>query len=705
MSLRNRHLPLAVRVRLVLGLPVAAAALTAHAADATGDGEILATVRVWATAVDEDPEKIASPFSILEGNKLFERTQATLGDTLNSLPGVHSDTFGGGATRPVIRGQTAPRVKVLSDSASLLDASDISPDHAVTTEPLLVERIEVLRGPATLLYGSGAIGGVVNVLDKKIPSAQPEDGFAGSISMRGASISREKAAALEMTAQATENLVLHVEGTARDADDYRAANWEGSRVDGTGAESHSGSAGMSWVTDRGYIGLAYSYRDDDYGLPGHSHEYEGCHPHGSTLHCGSHGHDPGDADHDHDHEHAAAPTVSLLSKRLDLRGEIKDPFAGVERIRLRASHTDYRHHELEADEISTTFRNDGHDARVEVQHAPLLGWRGVVGAQYANTESSAIGAEAFIPTTRSDTVGLFAVEHFQLSDTWHLEAGARQEWQKHRPVNDLRNRPEFSDSATSLSAAVIWEVVPEYFLTLSTARSERLPHAQELYARGIHLATNTYECGLVPHPLTCGGLAENNASIEIETSNNVELSLRKTAGDLTFSVGGFYNKVDDYIYARTLDQFEDFRLIKYTQHDAEFAGLEAEATYRLTDQLSATVFGDYVRARLTNGGDLPRVPARRYGTRFNAAVGRFGGELEYYRVNEQDDIAAYETATPGYDMVNLTVRYSPQVDVGYSLFVRGSNLLDEEVWNHASFLARVVPLPGRGVSAGFSWSF
>ena len=696
--------PLDRAIRWVLAGSLATTVLGAHAQDARTE-RVLETVRVSASALDEDAQNLAAPFSILDGKALFERSQPTLGDTLNTLPGVNSDTFGGGASRPVIRGQTAPRVAVLSDSAVLLDASDISPDHAVTAEPLLIQRIEVLRGPATLLYGSGAIGGVVNVLDKKIPTALPKDGVEGSFGARGSSVAKEKAGAFEITAQATEHLVLHAEAMMRDADDYRARGWDESRVDGTFAESENASVGVSWVGDRGYLGLAYSYRDDRYGVPGHSHEYESCHPHGSALHCGAHGgEEDGEHDHDHEHEHAALPEISLLSKRLDLRGEIADPVAGIERIRLRASHTDYRHHEMEEDEIATTFLNDGYEGRIEIQHAPLGALRGVVGLQYTDTQFAAIGEEAFMPEVQSRSIGVFAVEHLELTEAWHFEMGARQEWQKHEPINDARGRPEFDDSATSVSAAAIWKFVPDYSLTLSIARSERLPHAQELYARGIHLATNTYECGLVPHPLTCGGV-ENNASLQTETSKNVEVTLRKLVGDLTFSVGAFRNEIDDYIYARTLDQFEDFRLIKYTQADAKFTGVEAEATYRVNDGFSATVFGDYVRAELADGGgNLPRIPAARYGTRLNAQAGALAGELELYRVQEQDDIADFEAPTPGYDMLNLTLSFSP-AESGYTVFLRGTNLLDEVVWNHASYLAGVVPLPGRGVTAGVRLSF
>lgn len=695
------HLPrLTLTIRAIFGVPGLGAALVAHAAAPAAEEE-LPPLYVSATAFQEDAERIAASFSVLEGAALQERTQPTLGDTLNGIPGVHSDTFGGGATRPVIRGQGAPRVKVLSDSASLLDASDISPDHAVTAEPLLLDRIEVLRGPATLLYGSGAIGGVVNVLDHKIPEALPAAPLSGSLAARGSTVSSEEAIAAELTARAGSHFAVHAEGAFRDADDYRAPGLDEPHADGTRARSANGSVGFSWVGEDGFLGLAYSHRSDDYGLPGHSHEYEACHPHDSTLHCEAH-----DEEHEHEegesgHEHEV-PMIDLRSRRMDLRGEIRGPVAGIERIRLRMSHTDYRHHELEEEEIATTFLNKGVEGRIEVQHAPLGSWHGVAGLQYADTKFSALGEEAFIPVTRSRSTGLFVVEHLELDEAWHFELGARHEWQRHRPQNDERSRPAFSGSATSLSGAAIWEFVPDYHLTLSVARSERMPQAQELYARGIHMATNTYECGLVPHPLTCGGLG-NNADLRQERSNNAELSLRRTRGSLTFSLGYYYNQVDNYVYARTLDQFEAFRLIKYTQHDARFRGFEAEATWRANSNFAATVFGDYVRATLDAGGNLPRTPPGRIGVRLNADVASYGGELEFSRVAKQKDFASYEAATPGYDMLNLTVSYA--LPNRLSLYARGSNLLNEQAWNHASFLAGVVPLRGRSLDVGARLSF
>lgn len=688
--------PLAGGVRQVCAAALLCIAMDVHAQNEEAI-RVLETVRVLASAVNEDANDLAVSYSILEGRSLFERSQPTLGDTMSSLPGVSSDTFGGGASRPVIRGQGAPRVAVLADSALLFDASNVSPDHAITAEPLLIERIEVLRGPATLLYGSGAIGGVVNVLDKKIPHRLPTDRMEGSLGARASSGSGEKAGAFEVTVQASDHWALHAEAMARDANDYRAPGLDGSRAIGTFAASDDASVGASRITDRGFIGVAYSYRADRYGIAGHSHQYDSCHAHDDALHCDSH------AQEEHEHRHEPVPEISLLSRRIDLRGQFDAPLAGVERIRVRASHTDYRHHELEEGEIATKFLTEGYEGRVEAQHATLGGLRGVVGVQLARTRSNVIGAEAFLPKVRSRTLGVFVVEHIELDDRWHFELGARQEWQKHEPLGDLHGGPALEDSATSLSAAAVWGFAPGYSLTLALTRSERLPHAQELYARGTHTATNTYECGLMPHQITCGG-PENDARIETETARNVELALKKLTGALTFSVGAFRNDVEDYIYARTLDRFEDFRLIKYSQRNAEFKGFEAEATYRMSDGVSVTFFGDYVRAKLAGGGYLPRIPAARYGARLQARRGAFGGEIEFYRVNEQDNVAELESATPGYEMLNLTLTFGPHGS-RYSAYLRGSNLLDEVAWNHASYLANVVPLPGLSVTAGFKLHF
>ena len=396
--------------------------------------------------------------------------------------------------------------------------------------------------------------------------------------------------------------------------------------------------------------------------------------------------------------------INLTSKRYDLRGEYRDPFAGISRVRFRANYTDYSHDEIDGEEVTTTFANKGYDSRVELEHVPLGAFTGVFGIQHSDTEFSATGVEAFLPTVDTRSTGVFLVEHVEVNDQWHFELGARHEWLKHQPRSDVRNRPAFDDTASSFSGAAIWAFTPDTSLTFSLSRSQRLPHAQELYARGIHMATNTYECGLLPSALTCGGAA-NDAGYDKETSKNAELTLRKSEGPLTYSLGVFANNVDNYIYARTLDQYEAFRLIKYTQADVEFRGVEAELGYQFTDAVSATLFGDRTQARFADGGgNVPRIPAARFGGRVNWALGAFDTELELYRVNRQRDIADYEVESPSYDMVNLTVAYTVP-NTNAQVFLRGTNLADEQVWNHASFLASTVPQPGRNVSLGFSYRF
>ena len=678
---------------LACALMLAAPAAQAQTGgDPAAGARTLAPITVSANPLGLDLNSTTLPASVLEGDALIEQRTGTLGETLKNLPGVNSDTFGAGVSRPVIRGQTAPRVKVLSDGSEVMDASGISPDHAVTVEPLLAERIEVLRGPATLLYGGGAIGGVVNVVDKKVPTAVPEKGVEAEAELRGATGTKERSGAVGITAGQGQ-FAVRVEGMKRRSSDYDVPDWPGGKLEGSYSESTQGSVGMSWITPRGYVGLAFTHLESEYGLPGHNHEYEGCHPHGTHLHCGGHDHDHGDEeeghDHDHDHEHGGVPYVKLRSNRLDLRAEYQDPFAGFEKIRLRGGLTDYQHDEIEGGEVGTRFKNKGYDLRLELQHKPIAGWRGVVGLQNAYSDFSAEGEEAFLPRSKTRSNGLFVLEEYQLND-WRFELGARQDWQRISPSGGA---PRTSLSGTSFSAAAIWDFAPQYSVALSLSRSQRLPSAQELYADGVHLATNTYELG--------------NPDLGRETSHNIDLTLRKHSGDTTFSASVFHNRVKNYIYANTLDRYEDFRLIEYTQRDAEFTGVEGELRHQFTPVFSAAVFGDYVRGKLTGGdGNLPRIPAARAGVRGNVKWGQWSGGVEYARVFSQKDIAAYEDSTPGYNMVNAVVAYRGQYGAtGYEVYLRGTNLLNKLAYNHASFISSVAPLPGRSVLLGVRMTY
>ncbi len=341
---------------------------------------------------------------------------------------------------------------------------------------------------------------------------------------------------------------------------------------------------------------------------------------------------------------------------------------------------------------------------MELEHQPLGDFRGVIGLQHSDVRSGASGVEGFLPRIDTRAIGLFIVENYDPGEQWHFEVGARHDWLHHQPRDDERDLPGYRGTAASLSAAATWRFRPGWAVGLSVAQSGRLPHEQELYARGIHLATNTYECGLLPHALTCGG-AGNDAALKKERSRNVGLSLRKTAGAVTFNVGAYYNRISNYIFADTLDQFEEFRLIKYSQRDASFRGLEGELTWQVNRAWSVTGFGDIVRARFSgSGGNVPRIPSARYGARVHYAEGQFSASVELYRVTRQNRVASFETTTPGYTMLDAGLSYWLPGD-RTNLFVRGGNLLNQQVWNHASYLAQVTPLPGRNVVVGVTHRF
>lgn len=632
-------------------------------------------------------DSLSEPVFQLNNDEWRRGRESTLGRALESLPGVQADTFGGGASRPVIRGQSGPRVPILSSGSALMDASDVSPDHAVTIEPFLVEGIEVLRGPDALRFGAAAATGVVNVMDQKIPEEVPPEGFLGDIELRGGAQYHEDAAAARVSAGAG-NWAVRLEGLRRTADDYRVPDWEHKRLDGSWTRSTSGSAAISWVGDDGYLGVAYSSTRSKYGLPGHDHAHHDCHPHGLHLHCGSHDHAEGHGHHepstDVHPEHPEPPWVNLRSHRYDLRGAWYDPLPGVATVRVAGAMTDYRHHEIDDGSIASTFRNRGYDARLEVEHTPLGGWEGVLGVESARSRFGSSGVESFLPEAITTRTSLFAVEKYKLSD-WQFAFGARQDWSSVRPTQDSSSSHY---AATSLSASAHWTVAPSYVLGLTLARTQRAPNSQELHAQGVHLATNTYELG--------------DPNLQKETTKQVELSFRKIEGDTRFDLSVYTSRVNNYIYAQALDQHDGFSLVRYAQAEAEFHGVEGRVDHAFNRHFSAGAFGDMVRGRLSSGGgDLPRMPAARLGLRAQATVRNWSGDIELYRVLRQTHVAPHEQETGGYTALNAMISYDGRVGGHpYTVYIQGSNLLNSKMLNHASFLAHQAPLPGRQVMLG-----
>ena len=680
------------------GTGLAHAQANAQAAPQTAGS--LPPVTVSASGLQLGANDMTTPTAVLEGDELVRRREATLGETLGSEPGITSSHFGAGASRPIIRGMDGPRVKVLSDGAELHDASTISPDHAVASEPLLATQIEVLRGPSALVYGGGAVGGVVNVLDGKVPTAIPQKGIEGSAELRANTGAGEGAGAFSLTGGAG-NLAVHAEGVARDAGDYRvgkgwAPDGEPTRkVPGSFNRTDTGSVGLSWVGDRGYLGAAYTRQTAKYGLPGHNHSFEGCHTHGNHLHCGAHDEEDG---HDHGaEEHGDVPVVDLRSERFDIRGELRNPFTGFSALRLRAGVTDYVHDEVEDGTIATTFKNKAYDTRIELQHEPIAGFKGVVGLQTSQRKFSAIGEEAYVQPTVTRKTGLFVLEEYRLNDwygDWRFEAALRHDRQTAEALaSGSAGGTERSHNGTSASLGAVWKFTPGYQVGTSVTRASRAPSAEELYARGLHMATSTYERG--------------NANLRSETSQNIDVSLKKTRGDTTFGVSVFRNRISNYIYGRTLDEVDGLQLLQYSQADATFTGIEGQVRQRVTRNMGVTLFGDTVRAKLDGGGLLPRIPATRAGVRLDANWNAWEGQVEWVQVARQNRVAAFETATPGYGMLNLGVSYRGQLSSGtpWQVYLKANNLTDRLAYAHTSFIKNAAPLMGRNITVGVKVAF
>jgi len=669
------------------------------------------TIQVQAHPLVQTAADFAVADHFVDQKALSERAP-TIGDALADELGVYSNQYGSGSSRPVIRGQDGPRVKVLQHASETADVSTLSPDHAVTVDPILAKQVEVIRGPSTLLYGAGTVGGLVNVTDQKIPTQMPEDGLEGTVGLRYNSGSDEKLASAGVTAGIGENFALRVEGSKRNANDYIAPDYfhehddeleKERRVGNTFAEGQTVNIGGSWIHDRGFVGLSYSNRQDQYGLPGHSHEYHGCVLHGDHFH-GCPTPDP-DAPA---HEEHGGPWVDLKSERYEVRTELEQPFAGVEKLRAHASITDYEHNELEESEVISNFKSKGYDGRLELVHVPVAGWEGVIGTQISqqkinlaasehdhhedgdedDEEHHVHGSGVVMPDTKTDKFSLFALEHKQLGDV-HVELGARVDHQKVKVDSDQK---DYSGTGVSASAAANWEFAPNYKLSVVGSHQQRLPLAQELYADGLHFATNTYELG--------------NPDLDKETSNNLELGLHYEGDKLDYHVHVYHNWFDDYIYGETVAQKGNLRGVQYTQDKARFYGTEAQAGYQINDMYKVSVFGDYVRGKI-EAENAPRVPAGRLGTKVEADFADgWSGLAEYYHVFNQDKIASYEDETQGYNMVNVGLSYANSIadNNAYRVYFKANNLLDDQVYSHTSFLSNI-PQVGRNFTVGVQYDF
>lgn len=643
------------------------------------------TVIVTAVPTRGGESHLAQPAIVLAGDELRRKQVATLGETLNRELGMSSTSFGAGASRPLIRGLGGERVRILESGIGAMDASSMSDDHAVSIDPLVARQIEVLKGPATLLYGSGAIGGIVNVVTDRIPSAllaQPRGKFDFSYD------EATNAFGGGATVDASHGpIAAHIDGLKRSTSNYDIPGFgdlapaPGARrglLGNSDTESDNVTGGMSYVGGRGYLGFSINQYDSTYGIPGDEPR-----------------------------------RIALDQDRYDIAGELAAPLPGFTKLRMRMGHNDYMHQELEPDgSVGTTFLNDEYEGRVELSHEAVAGMEGVVGVQVQHRDFSAVGEEQLTPPVESRAVGVFVLEERDIQQL-HLQFGARYENVENTP--QLPGNPAMSFDVYSVSLGGVWHFMPGYGSGLSFTRGQRAPSIEELYNNGPHDATASFERG--------------DVTIREETANALDWTLHKEDGRLQWELNLFVNYMEDFIYQRSVDGNGDgladhldeeglpvasgagFVLLESTQADAVFYGAEAEIGYSLLDNspwgtLDARLYTDYVRGRLTDGDNLPRITPWRFGGGLEYRKQAWHADFDVRRSVAQGANAPLETNTEGYTLVELGMSYTIKSErVEYIVSARGSNLLDEEVRYHTSLLKAVAPQPGRSAMLSLQVNF
>ena len=676
----------------------------------------------------------ALPVTVLTGERLAKEVEDTLGATLKNQIGIHSTSFGPNVGQAVIRGQSGNRVQILQNSVANIDVSAVSPDHTNGLEPALASQIEVIRGPSTLLYGNGAIGGIVNVIDNRIP----ESGFdqpAFMIEQSHNTVSEENKTVAKFNTSFG-SLNLHFDGFTRDNDDVEIDGYaideaalefeeehdeEGEEhedeeimnskgyISNSDADSDGYTFGASFSGDEGFIGVSVSEISNEYGLPGGTHGHEDEHEdeeHEGEEHEGEE-HD----EEEHEDEGQEFVRINLDQTRYDMKGELRFDSGFIQNIRGSVNYTDYEHQEIEIEGdgsafIGTEYSNEGYEGRFTMAHAAVGGWNGVVGMQFSDSEFSALGEEAYIEETDSTGYALFLVERLEAEElTWEL--GYRYEYLETDPGASC----DRDENTSSISASVLYDLNEESNIMFAASRSERAPTLEERYSnvQTAGCAVSTDPEDWVTHVAT-GMLELGDPNLDKEVAMNVELGFRKHRGPLTGEFSVYYNKIDDYIYLADVGEFEETPVGQYTAEDATFYGLEGSLVYTaLTNQhgeLDLSLKGDMVRADFDNSGDIPRIPADRIGVGFTWHAAHWSASIDLTEVMDQDHAAVGESETDGYTMLDIYADY--HFDLGNSdllVFAKGTNLLDEEVRNHTSFLKNYAPEPGRGVRVGIRFNY
>jgi len=622
-------------------------------------------------------EQTSVPASALGRSDLIERGQSTLGETLSGLPGVSSTYFGPNASRPIIRGLDGDRIRVLNNSASSVDVSALSFDHAVPLDVLSTERIEVLRGPAALQYGGSAVGGVVNVIDNRIPR-EPLSGLLGKAQVQVGTGNDERSVA-GLLESGNERWAWHVDGFDRHTGDVRvpvslACDKTGEtryaqRICNSASQSRGGAIGASTFWDGGYLGASVNTYQSNYGTVAEDQV-----------------------------------TIGMKTTRYALEGQVRRLPGWFDSVKARVSHTEYQHTEFDNGAPGTVFANQGQDLRIEARHRTLAGWQGMVGVQVESGRFSAVGDEAFAPFSQTRSQAVFVNEALP-TDWGQFNMGAR--WESVRVAslgNPSVNRFEVGSRAFapwSLAAGAVFNLSPTWHWTGNAAMTQRAPKDYELFANGPHLATHAWEIG--------------SSQLGLEKSKSLDTGLEWKSGPHRMSVTAFASDFSNYIGLLATGQMQGGLPVQtYQGVSASFRGLEASGRQRLwqhTSTLDLDWRADSVRATNDSTGEpLPRIAPMRLGATLAYAQGPWSAKLGADWHAAQNRMPTGSVATGAYTLVNASVSYR-QKQEGRVLdwFARLDNLTDQLAYSATSILTSTAfgksPLPGRSLKLGVQVGF
>ena len=641
------------------------------------------------TGVRRRENDVLGGISVLDEGELTREVRPSIGETLARQPGVTSTSFGPQASAPVLRGLSGDRVRVLTDGIGTLDLASSGPDHAIAINPLTAERIEVLRGPTALLFGSSAIGGVVNVIDTRIPRRLP-DGAVGVDALAGyGTAADERLLNGSFDLPLGGKFVVHADGNWIRTDDLRTGGhilskqlreealaspdpeiWALADLRGdlpnSASESKEGALGLAYVGDGGVnIGASVTRHLSTYQVP---IRY--------SL-------DPA--------VEAEAPTIDVEQTRYDARAEI--PIGGFFRqLRARGGYSNYHHDEIEdTGEIGSSFFSKGAEGRIELEQSERSGWGGTSGIQYLNRNAKIRGEEKFLPDSRQKQTGIFTVQTL-VTGPWRLEGGARVEFSKLTAEEDEQlATPALSRSFTTVSGSVggQYEFASGWRAGLSLSRTARAPSVDELFANGPHGGSQTFEVG--------------NPDLSPEKSLGIEASLRGTKGPVHFTGNLFYTHFANYIFQSPTGEIEDdLPVFEFRNGQANFYGFEAQASAKLGEALgikwSGELQADAVHATVKGFGPAPFMPPFRVLGALSGERGQFDGRLEVERAFAHHRTAPIETDTPGYTMVNASLDWHVfEANPELSLSLQANNLFDVDARRSTSQLKDFAPLAGRDI--------